>query len=96
MGIPFGSEEQRIGSVGENKEMNATTPTGPTSITVAIVKKWLYECKIRDKIGRQVIILNKLPMDGATARGIKSKRRAAEYVHMTKSRYRQSSLPKGP
>jgi hypothetical protein len=39
MGVPFASEEHRIGRIGANKETNAITPAGPTSITVPIVKK---------------------------------------------------------
>jgi hypothetical protein len=39
---------------------------------------------------------HKLPMDGAAASGTMNIIRAVEYVHITKSRYRQSSLPKGP
>ena len=95
MGVPLGSDEQRIGKVGEKRETNAMTPRGPTNITVAIVKKWL--CLRR--LGKSRKISNdthKLPVDGATTRGTVNMMRADEYVHIMKSRYRQSSLPRGP
>jgi len=50
MGTPLESEEQRIGRVGANRVTNAITPTDPTNMTVAIVKKWLsIRGKIRDE-----------------------------------------------